>query len=307
MNTPVVFLIYRRPELTQRVFNAIAAARPRQLFVVADGPRDESELERCEATRAVIDQVNWNCDVQTHYADHNLGLRKRISSGLNWVFEQVETAIILEDDCLPHSTFFRYCEELLDYYRDDERVMHISGDNFGYGRPRGVHESYYFSQYAHVWGWATWRRAWARYDVDMSSWPTEQDTVLAKFDRQDERRYWHKQWEATYHRQNKTWAYQWMYTCMRHNGLCVMPYENQISNIGMGTEATHTTNQHSPLANLPTHDVVFPLQHPAHIARDRKGEGHAARLFRFSHVSLLYRICGKLTNRITKWQKAIQN
>ena len=278
LETPVVFIIFRRPEPTRRVFEAIAQARPKQLFVIADGPRNAEDKPLCEATRAIIDQVDWDCDVRTNYADENLGLRERISSGLNWVFEQTETAIILEDDCLPHSTFFQFCETLLDYYHDDERVMHISGDNFGYKRAKGVQDSYYFSRYAHVWGWATWRRAWQKYDVNMTGWLDDQQQVLAKFNRDVDRRFWKTQWDITYLKQNKTWAYQWLYACIKHDGLCVMPYENQISNIGMGSEGTNTFDSSSPLANLLTETMTFPLQHPDDVSPDIKGDEHIVRL-----------------------------
>jgi hypothetical protein len=278
--TPIVFLIYRRPDRTQQVFDAIAKAKPRQLFVVADGPRTLEEMEKCQATRAIIEQVNWDCDVQTNFADQNMGLRLRISSGLNWVFEQVEQAIILEDDCLPHPTFFRYCEELLEKYRDDERIMHISGDNFGYQRPIGVEDSYYFSMFAHVWGWATWRRAWAKYDVDMTTWqnPDMRQQVLSRFPTYRQRSYWESTWDLVVKKEIKTWAYQWMYACITHNGLCAMPYENQISNIGMGVDSTNTKNASSPLSNLLSKDMIFPLKHPTTIEREPLADNHITQL-----------------------------
>lgn len=279
LSTPVVFLIYRRPQNTQRVFDEIKKARPKKLFVVADGAKNEEERPLCEATRAIIQQVDWDCDVQTNFAEANMGLRKRISSGLDWVFSHVERAIILEDDCLPHPTFFHFCEELLDKYQHDERVMHICGDNFGYKRARGVQDSYYFSTFIHVWGWATWRRAWAHYDVEMTSWEQEKEQVLARFSTKADHEYWREQWDKTKAYQIKTWDYQWMYACMRHEGLGILPYENQISNIGMGADSTNTADAQSPLANLPTEDIVFPLVHPKEVKRNVVAEGRTAWLF----------------------------
>ena len=159
LKTPVAFIIFNRPSLTQIVFNTIRQAKPKQLFVIADGARFPEEKEKCQQARDIIRQVDWDCEVLANYSDVNLGCGKRISSGISWVFEHVEAAIILEDDCLPHLSFFRYCENLLDYYRDDERVMAIGGDNFQDGNKKTPY-SYYFSKYPHVWGWATWRRAW---------------------------------------------------------------------------------------------------------------------------------------------------
>lgn len=134
LEVPAAFLIYKRPDVMRRVFATIAAARPRRLYVIADGPRDESEAARCAEARAIIEGVDWDCEVFTNYAETNLGLKRRVSSGLDWVFAHEEQAIILEDDCLPDSTFFRFCAELLERYRDDERIMHISGNNFLRGR-----------------------------------------------------------------------------------------------------------------------------------------------------------------------------
>src|SRR5215831_3805810 len=158
MRTPVALIIFNRPDVTERVFAEIAHARPRKLLVIADGPRFNrpGEAEKCTATRAIIDRVNWECEVLKNYSDVNLGCGGRESSAMIWIFEQAEEAIILEDDTLPQPTFFRFCEELLEKYRDDERVMHISGDNWLFGQKR-ISDSYFFSHYCLSWGWASWR------------------------------------------------------------------------------------------------------------------------------------------------------
>src|SRR5262245_4967250 len=165
MNTAVALIIFNRPDVTRRLVEVVARARPKQLLVIGDGPRPDrpGEAEKCEETRAIVDRVDWSCDVLTNYSPINLGVGTRPATGLRWVFEQVESAIILEDDCIPHPTFFRYCEELLERYRDDQRVMHISGDNWNFNRqPRPF--SYFFSNYCYSCGWATWRRAFRHYD-----------------------------------------------------------------------------------------------------------------------------------------------
>lgn len=302
LSTPIVFLIYRRPDLTQQVFNEIAKAQPKQLFVVADGPKTPEDMPRCQATRDIINQVNWDCDVKTNYADQNMGLRKRISSGLNWVFDQVEHAIILEDDCVPHPTFFRFCEELLEKYKDDERVMHISGDNFGYQRPAGVEDSYYFSIFAHVWGWATWRRAWAKYDVNMTTWGEDKirNEVLSTFSTASQRRHWHYIWDATATEKIATWAYQWMYACVLHKSFCIMPYNNQITNIGIGVEATNTKNKNSPLVNLTTTDMIFPLKHPITKQFEMGGILQAVKMFSLERRILPIRLMKKTLNKLKK-------
>ena len=166
----VALIIYKRPELTEKVFARIAQARPQKLFLIADGAKDEKEVELCMRTRAMVEKVDWPCEVFKNYADKNMGCRRRTSSGVSWVFDHVEEAIIFDDDCVPDLSFFPFCSELLERYRSDTRVMHISGNNFQKGIRRSSY-SYYFSAYAHSWGWATWRRAWKLYDAEMTFWP----------------------------------------------------------------------------------------------------------------------------------------
>jgi hypothetical protein len=277
LNTPIVLLIFNRPDMTEKVFRQVAQARPSKLLVVADGPRPErdGEAEKCAATRAIIERVDWDCEVLKNYSDENLGCRHRISSGLDWVFETVEQAIILEDDCIPHPTFYRFCEELLDKYRDDTRVMVISGDNFQYGRQR-TSDSYYFSRYVHIWGWATWRRAWKHYDVNMRLWPTIRDNGWLHDMLSDSRaiHYWSKIFQSTYAGQTNSWAYAWMFACWVQSGLTILPNVNLVSNIGFDTQSTHTQSSRVPYANMPTEPMTFPLQHPPYVIQNRQADSY---------------------------------
>lgn len=225
LNTPIAFLIFRRPDLTARVFAAIRQAQPRQLFIVADGARNEEENLLCQQARAVTEVIDWDCEVFRNYANENLGCRKRVSSGLDWVFAQVEEAIILEDDCLPHPSFFRYCQELLDYYREDERIWCISGDNFQDGQWRGD-GSYYFSNFNHCWGWASWRRAWNKYDHDLANWEKFRDRQYLNsiLDSELEIKYWQNTFEQLYETgKPNTWDYPWTFTCWQNSGLTILP------------------------------------------------------------------------------------
>ena len=273
LQTPVCLIAFNRPDTTQKVFEAIRQVKPPKLLVIADGARADrpEEAEKCAKTREIINQVDWDCEVLTNYSDINLGCRKRVSSGLNWVFEQVEEAIILEDDCLPHPTFFRFCEELLERYRDNERVMAISGDNFQWGRKRTDY-SYYFSRYNHIWGWASWRRAWRLYDLEMKIWPEVRDGNWLKDILQDSDavNYWTKIFQGVYEGFN-TWDYPWTFACWIHNGLTILPKVNLVSNIGFGAEATHTKSV-SKFANMPTEEMSFPLQHPPFMIRDSQAD-----------------------------------
>ena len=272
LNTPVAFIIFNRPDLTQIVFNAIRQAQPKQLFVIADGSRFPEEAEKCQQARNVIKQVDWDCQILTNFADHNLGCRQRVSSGITWVFEQVEKAIILEDDCLPHSSFFRYCQELLDYYCKDERIWCISGDNFQDGQWRGD-GSYYFSNYNHVWGWASWRRAWQKYDHGLSKWQIFRDShyLRSMLDSELEVKYWQNIFEE-FHKlgQPNTWDYPWTFTCWQNSGLTVLPNVNLVSNIGCRTDGTHFIGE-SKFANMPVKDIGE-IRHPSFLMRDRTAD-----------------------------------
>jgi len=275
VNKPVAFLIFNRPDTTARVFEAIRRARPPKLLVVADGPRAgrPGEAERCAAARRIIDGVDWPCEVLKSYSDTNLGCKRRVSSGLDWVFATVEEAVILEDDCLPHPTFFRFCEELLDRYRDDERVAMISGDNFQFGKRRTGY-SYYFSIYPHIWGWASWRRMWKQYDVAMRSWPEIRDGgwLADIFGDGRTARYWSDIFERTYRNEIDTWDYQLAFSLWSRGGLTILPTVNLVSNIGFGEGASHT-NRRNLVANIPSEAMALPLRHPPFMVRDIPADG----------------------------------
>lgn len=272
LTAPVAFFIFNRPDLTQQVFQSIAQAKPEKLFVVADGPRTEEEEEICCQTREIIKQINWDCQLFTNFSDRNLGCKERVASGLRWVFSEVEEAIILEDDCLPTSSFFRFCQTLLDYYRYDTRIYAISGDNFQQGQRRTDH-SYYFSRYFHCWGWASWRRVWQQFESQMQGLNKEEilERTSLAFENPHEQEYWIDQFTQTYDGKINSWAYLWFYTCLSHSGLTILPEDNLVSNIGSRQDGTHTKDTNSPLANLPTNDI-WQIQHPPTIVRHRTAD-----------------------------------
>ena len=304
MNKPVVFLIFNRPELTAKVFEVIRQAQPHCLLVVADGPRSDrpEEAEKCQQTRAIINQVDWNCEVLTNYSDVNLGCAKRVSSGLNWVFEKVESAIILEDDCLPHPTFFDYCEQLLDYYQQDQRVMSIAGTNFQFGHKRSEY-SYYYSRFHDCWGWATWRRAWQYFDFEMKLWPTFRETQFLQYKLSSSRavQYWRRLFQATYEGKKDSWFYRWLFSCWIQNGLGIMPSVNLVSNQGFSLSASSNTKaeaQKISYANMSIEAINFPLNHPPFMVQDWEADFYTQEA-RFS-PSLLKRFQRKLNNILIK-------
>ncbi len=266
--TPVVLIVFRRPDLTAQVFDRIREAQPPKLFVVADGARSPEEQEACNLTRAVTEQVDWPCEVVRDYSDENRGARRRISSGLDGVFGQVERAIILEDDCLPDPSFFNYCDELLERYQDDDRVFSISGDNLQRGQVRGE-ASYFFSNYFHGWGWATWRRVWKNYDHEMEGWPAFRNQRLEDFFSDPvEQTYWRGFLDGLKETGvPDAWDYIWMLTGWMHGGLTIQPNVNLVENIGFGADATNTVKTDGWIANRPA-EPIRTLTHPVEIAVD---------------------------------------
>lgn len=299
METPVAFLVFNRPDTTARVFEEIRRARPRTLLVVADGPRPDrpGEAESCQAVRAIIDTVDWPCEVQRNYAAENLGCKLRVSSGLDWVFGLVERAIILEDDCLPSRSFFGFCEVLLETYRDDRRVMQVGGSNFQDGRVRGE-GSYYFSRYSHIWGWATWRRAWFHYDVAMGSLPQflAQQQLRNILPGTKAQKDWFDNLQSVYDGKVDTWDVQWTYAVWSQGGLSIIPNVNMVSNIGFGAGATHTKLE-SALANKPRAEIDGMI-HPRFVLPCAMADDYTA-ANHFS-VSIGKRVLGKLRRTVAR-------
>jgi hypothetical protein len=273
LSTPVAFIIFNRPDTTERVFEAIRQAKPLKLLVVADGPRTDrpGEVEKCVATRAVIDRVDWECEVLTNYSDINLGCKRRVSSGIDWVFSVVEEAIILEDDCLPAASFFQFCQTLLEKYRHDNRIMHIDGTNLQFGQTRTPY-SYYFSKYSGIWGWASWRRAWQNYDVGLKSWEEFKisQAIESVHINPYEQKYWSEILDRVYQGKIDTWDYQWNYACWSQGGLAAVPEVNLITNIGFRPDATHTHHD-SHLAALPLSEISQ-IEHPRFVIAHREAD-----------------------------------
>jgi hypothetical protein len=296
LDAPIALFVFNRPETSRRVFAAIAAARPARLLLIADGPRPDraGEAERCAQVRNIVTAVDWPCEVETNFAEQNMGCRRRMISGLDWVFSRVEEAIILEDDCLPDPSFFPFCAEMLDRYRDKPQVAYVAGfnplqDEFS------LASSYYYSQVACTWGWASWRRAWREFDEHISSWPEVKAAGILSllFPRRSIVKYWTRVFDAMYGGTGPSaWDYQWSYGCWVRNWLGIIPGRNLIQNIGFGSGATHTTAADQAL-RLSAQPLQFPLRHPPAITA---WPDYAMRMHeRFFAVSIATRIRAKLS------------
>jgi hypothetical protein len=270
LKTAVLFLVYNRPDTTAQVFAAIRKTKPQRLYVAADGPRNlEGEAEKVAKVKEIATKVDWPCKVETLFQEKNHGCKYGPKTGISWFFQHEEQGIILEDDCVPHQDFFNYCEILLNRYVDDERVWVITGDNFQDDIQRGD-GSYYFSCYNHVWGWATWRRAWQKADMDITFWPEWKKNKRWKDFWIDPaaRRYWTKIFDRVYKKQlESAWDYPWTASVWYNGGLTVTPNVNLVSNIGFGPDSTHTTSADSPLEGMKT-EALGIIRHPSVVTQD---------------------------------------
>jgi hypothetical protein len=299
LTTPIAYIIFNRPSHTRETFAAIRSRRPARLFIIADGPRAKhpTDIERCREVREIVKEIDWPCEVSRNYADQNLGLKHRVSSGITWVFEQVERAIILEDDCLPHPDFFHFCEVLLERYEKDERVWVITGNNYQNGKRRGD-AAYFFSKFNHCWGWASWRRAWQHYRGGLPFWPEWKKSADWQKKTPDliERLYWAGIFEQVWRGEIDSWDYPWTCSVWYHGGLTATPNVNLVTNIGIGPDATHTISRKEQ-ERYPVHPLRV-LTHPEKVEQDLEADrfdfhhnfGGVQELVRFRLISMARKI-----------------
>ena len=265
LKTPILFLIFNRPDNTKKVFEAIALAKPEKLYIAADGPRpDKLEDESlCEETRKIIDLIDWPCQHFTLFRNENLGARYACTKAFDWFFEQEEEGIILEDDCVPNKDFFGFCTTLLEKYRDDPRIMHIGGTNLQFGNKRGS-ASYYFSSIPAVWGWASWRRVWKNYDPEMAKFEKfeQENQMINVFPNKRIADWVSVMARMIYEKKVIAWDYPLAFYVGINNGLCIVPNVNLVTNIGFGNQSTHTKDSSHAHANIPTQILENPLIHP---------------------------------------------
>jgi len=255
MDVAVLLLIFNRPNHTDRVMKRLSEIKPTRLYIAADGPRKTSEQDKllCKEARKIASKISWNCDLQTLFRDDNLGCKHAVSDAINWFFDHEPEGIILEDDCIPHPDFFRFCLHGMERYRHDFRVYAITGDNFQDGLLRAANgASYYFSKYPHCWGWASWRRAWVAYDGELTFWKQLINSDLWNAIHYDliERSHWEKIGHQVLSGELDSWAIPWMFSVWNKNGLTMTPEVNLVNNIGFGADATHTTHQRHKIIKL---------------------------------------------------------
>lgn len=265
MKTPILLLIFNRPDNVIKVVNALRKIKPKTIYLAADGPRKNASSDKAKcalARKTALDQIDWPCTVHKLFRKSNLGCKNAVVGALDWFFRHVEQGIILEDDCIPNISFFSFCEELLEKYKSNTSIHTISGNNF-HAQNNFVADSYYFSAIPQVWGWATWRRVWILYDKNISDWPKRKTTTWIKKVTGNYiiSKYWSYIFDRMYRHEIDTWDYQLVYLCFTYSGLNIIPSVNLVTNIGYGIDATHTKHKTKHIG-LDSKDMKFPLTHP---------------------------------------------
>lgn len=271
LETPILIVAFNRPDKVQKVFNRVREVQPKQLFLSVDGARTHkpNEAEKVKDVQAIVEQVDWDCEIKTLFRTENLGCRMGVSGGIDWFFEQVEYGIILEDDCVPDISFFYFCEELLERYKDNENIMQISGSNLIPDKFSNFDTSYIFSNFALIWGWATWRRAWQKRDVHLKHFDefVEKNMIERLVNDRTAQDYMVDKFRDTHLKINDSWAYAWFCNILYNNGLSILPTDNLIQNIGVDEEATHTKGSGLERYQKASTGTSFPLKHPNEIKK----------------------------------------
>lgn len=284
-NTSILFLIFNRTYLTQKVFDKIKLIRPKFLYVAADGPRANraDDVKNCAETRKIIEQIDWDCEIKTLFRENNLGCGPAVRSAISWFFENEEAGIILEDDCEPNQTFFSFCEELLIKYKNEDVVKFIGGNNFQNGRQRGQ-GSYYFSHYPASWGWATWRRSWHIFNPDITEAAKEirKGKLNSIFNSLQEKKHWSKSLYKASKESDNVWDFHFYYAIWKSGGLCITPNQNLVINLGFFSQGTHYFLKDSTKTNVKSETMIFPLKHPDSIMVDREADKYTFNNF-YSH------------------------
>lgn len=275
-DTPILFIIFNRPNQSKSSFERIRAIKPNHLYIAADGPRPgntNDEIKCSETQQSILAMIDWDCDVKTLFRKDNLGCGKGPASAISWFFSHVEQGIILEDDCLVDLTFFRFSEDLLNFYKNDERIMHIGAQSFFSSMGK---DQYYFASTPFIWGWATWRRAWEKFDITISDWPLQKNNPNFNLNKMNPAvpAFFEKKFELIHSNDNNSnnldradniWDYQWTYCILKNNGLSIFPNKNLVSNIGFGPDATHTVNTVGKYVARKTYPIKFPLKYKTRI------------------------------------------
>jgi hypothetical protein len=273
--TPVLIICFNRPDHLRELLKALAIVKPANIYVSSDGPKQEREDDHAAVAecRFLIESIDWPCQIRRKFNEHNLGMKKAVISAISWYFSMETEGIILEDDCIPHPSFFEFCTEMLDHYRDNLKVMHIAGTNQQFGKKIGD-GSYYFSSFPSIWGWASWRRVWDLYDEEMSAFPKiEAENVLWKLMPNEILvNHLHQVLRSTFEKKSLTWDHQLGITIVANSGLCIVPNVNLITNIGVPKVKVDGQWKECVVSRIPSKAISKPYQHPTKLIHDMEAD-----------------------------------
>jgi hypothetical protein len=301
ISSPILLVTFNRPDTTQKVFDVIKKAKPPRLYVSNDGPRmgNDQDIKARNEIKDIVNQVDWECEVFTNFYKDNLGCGRAISGAIKWVFENEDRLIILEDDCVPAMSFFNYCNHCLEKYKDDERIMHIAGNNYT-EKHNYTNEDYLFSKYEHCSGWATWKRAWLQFDYEMKDWPFFRDNKLFEFcNSKKETFYYEKLINMYYNDKNQPWALRWEFAIFKMNGLSIVPRINLVKHIG--DFGTHSTNELKYKVDLDLDFIV--INEPLDVIRNEKYDKYHFENYINKKRPLLIRVYSRLKKIMNKLLK----
>jgi hypothetical protein len=274
MKVPVLVLIYNRVDITKKLFNILKMIKPKILYIAADGPKDNNSIDEinCHKTRKIFNSINWKCKILHKYNEKNKGLKKSVLESINWFFQNEKFGIILEDDCIPSLSFFKFCENLLYKYKNNKKIFCISGSNHSFENTNSKY-SYYFSKYPHCWGWATWRRAWKKNNPNINYWPNyKKSKNWNNIHNSDlEKKYWERIFNKTYLNYFDSWAYSWTLSVWKNKGCTIIPNKNLIKNIGLGINSTNSLFRKKKEIKS-VWEIKDKIMHPASVKIDSKND-----------------------------------
>ena len=313
MNTPLLLLLFNRPKETNFLFDKLKQIKPKKIYINQDGPRNKKDIDLCNQVRKIFHKRDWDCEIFENIKTKNLGCRNSVSEGINWFFQNEEKGIILEDDCLPSKSFFTFSEKMLKKYEYDNNIFLISGSNFQKNRIIGDGD-YYFSKYAHCWGWSTWKRAWIKYDKNLNFWETWKKSKNWKnFHRNNfEKRYWTKIFNKVKDNKIDSWAYVWLASVWFNNGVTITPNCNLIQNIGFNVNATSTISSNKTYNIAKEEKMNSVIKDPANKSIDIQADelvfkNHFNGIYNFWPWRLIYIIKILIKDPRTFWLKFIKN